>query len=122
MEALYNLKRGGKQMKNNKGITLIALVITIIILIILAGIAINAVFGENGLLTKTSEAKNITKQAAFEEKVKLVAGAAYINYTKNHTGATGYTFYDSVVEALKGEIDIIKLSQNEDETIFARRI
>lgn len=45
-----------KQEKNN-GITLIALVITIIILLILAGITISTLTGENGLLTKANTAK-----------------------------------------------------------------
>ena len=44
-------------MKNNKGITLIALVITIIVLLILAGITIAMLTGENGLLTKAKDAK-----------------------------------------------------------------
>ena len=43
-------------MKNNKGITLIALVITIIVLLILAGISIAMLTGENGLLNKASGA------------------------------------------------------------------
>ena len=41
----------------NKGITLIALVITIIILLILAGVSISMISGENGILTKATEAK-----------------------------------------------------------------
>ena len=44
-------------MKNIKGITLIALVITIIVLIILTGVAINLTLGQNGLLNRTKEAR-----------------------------------------------------------------
>ena len=54
-------------MKRNKGITLIALVITIIILIILAGITMNAVFGENGLIKKVQDAKIETRGGAVQE-------------------------------------------------------
>ena len=43
--------------KKNKGITLIALVITIIILLILAGISISMLTGQNGILNRTQEAK-----------------------------------------------------------------
>lgn len=50
-----------KVAKEKRGITLIALVITIVILIILATVAINAVFGENGLIKKAEEAKNTWK-------------------------------------------------------------
>lgn len=46
-----------KNSRNNKGITLIALVITIIILLILAAISIATLTGENGVLTKASDAR-----------------------------------------------------------------
>ena len=54
-------------MKKNKGITLIALVITIIILIILASISISAVFGQNGLITKAQEAKEEMRGGSVQE-------------------------------------------------------
>ena len=47
--------------KENEGITLIALVITIIVLLILAGITIATLTGDNGILTKTNEAKEQTE-------------------------------------------------------------
>lgn len=47
-----------RNIKNNKGITLIALVITIIILLILAGITIATLTGENGILRKSRSSKN----------------------------------------------------------------
>lgn len=60
-----------KKMKKNKGITLIALVITIIILLILAGISIATLTGQNGLLTKANTAKEITKEEGIKEKIKI---------------------------------------------------
>ena len=65
-------------MKNNKGITLIALIITIIVMLILAGVSINMVIGENGVITKAEEAKIIQKKAEIKDKVGLAAGAAII--------------------------------------------
>ena len=53
---------------NQRGITLIALVITIIVLIILAGISINLVLGENGLFNKARKAAEDYKQAAIDEQ------------------------------------------------------
>ncbi len=51
-------------MKNNKGITLVALVVTIVVLLILAGVSINLVLGNNGIIVKAREAqKNQQKQA-----------------------------------------------------------
>ena len=57
--------------KNTKGITLIALVITIIVLLILAGVSIAMLTGENGILNQAQEAKSQTEFKSAEEKVKL---------------------------------------------------
>ena len=56
---------------NNRGITLIALVITIIVLLILAGVSISMLTGENGILTQANKAKRATEEAAKEENTKL---------------------------------------------------
>ena len=57
-----------KNMLNkNKGITLIALVITIIVLLILAGVAIATLTGENGLLNRATDAKTNTDNAQIKE-------------------------------------------------------
>lgn len=58
-------------MKNNKGITLIALVITIIVLLILAGVSIAMLTGQNGILTQANTAKVNTSTAEAEEAIKL---------------------------------------------------
>ena len=50
-------------MKNSKGITLVALVVTIVVLLILAGVSINLVLGENGLISNAKEAAKATKDA-----------------------------------------------------------
>ena len=52
-------------MKNNKGITLVALVVTIVVLLILAGVSINLVLGDNGIVKKAQDAK--TKMAEASE-------------------------------------------------------
>ena len=57
--------------ENERGITLIALVITIIVLIILASVGIAMLTGENGILNKASTAKERTLEAEYEEKIKL---------------------------------------------------
>ena len=58
-------------MKNNKGITLVALVVTIIVLIILAGISINLVLGDNGIITIAKKAKENTELAKTQEETEL---------------------------------------------------
>ena len=66
-----------KTKKDMKGITLIALVITIIVLLILAGVSIAMLTGENGILTQADEASNKTKEAGAEEKVKVEVMGSY---------------------------------------------
>ena len=58
--------------EENRGITLIALVITIIVLLILAGISIRALTGENGLLRMAEAAREETKKAEIKEAIDLV--------------------------------------------------
>ena len=65
-----------KMNANNKGITLIALVVTIIVLLILAGVSINMLTGQNGILNRSAEAKEKTGMAQSEEKIKLAVMAA----------------------------------------------
>lgn len=58
-------------MKKQNGITLIALVITIIVLLILAGVSIAMLTGENGILSKATTATEKTQEAEAEEAIKL---------------------------------------------------
>ena len=61
------------QLKKDKAITLIALVITILVLLILAGVTIATLTGNNGILTRAIDAKNKTEEAQEEEGVRMVA-------------------------------------------------
>ncbi|MEI3410638.1 MAG: hypothetical protein V8S04_01040 [Clostridia bacterium] len=65
--------------KNSKGITLIALVITIIVLLILAGVTIATITGDNGILTKAQNAKEKNAQKTIEEQINLAVQASRIN-------------------------------------------
>ena len=66
-----------KTIKNNKGITLIALVITIIVLLILAGVAIATLLGDNGIITRATTAKEKTQQAGAVERVQMEVQGSY---------------------------------------------
>ena len=57
--------------KNNKGITLVALVITIIVLLILAGVSISLVVGDNGVLTQSTSAAKKTDTASASQALQL---------------------------------------------------
>ena len=60
-----------KTKKNTRGITLIALVITIVVLLILAGVTIAALSGDNGILKRATEAKVKTGKEGALEQIKL---------------------------------------------------
>ena len=64
-------------MKQSKAITLIALVITIIVLLILAGVTIATLTGDNGLLQKATDAKQKNEEAAALEKIQVEVIASY---------------------------------------------
>ena len=63
--------KGKIQTRKNKGITLIALVITIIVLLILAGVTIATLTGENGILTRATDAREETRYATIKEEKDL---------------------------------------------------
>ena len=67
-----------KKTKDNKAITLIALVITIIVLLILAGVSIATLTGNNGILTRTNDAKENTVVAEEKEAIQLAYTGAII--------------------------------------------
>jgi type II secretory pathway pseudopilin PulG len=67
-------------MKKQKGITLVALVITIIVLLILAGVSISLALGNNGVLTRSSQAVVLNEQATVEQDVKMGAADCITAY------------------------------------------
>ena len=66
-------------LKNNKGITLIALVITIIVLLILAGVSIAMLTGENGILTQAENSKEDTAMAEAADKINMALNGEFTN-------------------------------------------
>ena len=77
------MKLKNKSKKEQKGITLIALVITIIVLLILAGVSIAMITGNNGILTQANDSKEETTLAERREKLKLLQQEAYMEEYNN---------------------------------------
>lgn len=116
---LYNLnikqkfkRKGGKlKMKQERGITLIALVITIIVLLILAGVSIAMLTGENGLLNRSKGAVVQSKIAECKEHViltvnELVSEFYEEKYVNNKAlAATEDTLEKYVASHLKDKLD-----------------
>ena len=68
-----------------KGITLVALVITIVALIIIAGVSISLVLGENGLIKNAKDARDKTLQTGKEESEHMKSSSTWIGETVNGT-------------------------------------
>ena len=60
-----------KSIKEKRGITLIALAVTIIVILILAGVTIDAVFSDNGIINKAKEAANAMNNAVVNDQAEL---------------------------------------------------
>ena len=90
-----------KMKKGIRGITLIALVVTIVVLLILAGVSINLVVGNNGIVTKAGDASNKSKQADATDRIEMMLNEWQI---EKYTGDGNFgTFLNGKKEA--NEID-----------------
>ena len=79
-----------RRKSNNSGITLIALVVTIIVLMILAGIAVAALMGDNGIIKRAGEAKESQRGATVQDEVTLAISENKMTDEINKTqGVTG---------------------------------
>ena len=92
-EKYKNIRRGtGYRAQESNAITLIALVITIIILIILAGVTLNLTLGENGIFNKSKQGVDKYEETSIAEALKLaIVDADLTNYTENKN--EGYFSY-----------------------------
>lgn len=70
---------------NNKGVTLIALVITIIVLLILAGVSIATLTGPNGLLNRAGQAQSSQEIGAINDKVTTTIAGIFMDGTVDST-------------------------------------
>ena len=99
--------------RKNKGITLIALVITIIVLLILAGVSISMLTGENGILTQAQNAKEETEIASEKEAIQLTM----IN--KESTNNSKYDIGEELIDrTLANENNWKIVSVNETKKIY----
>ncbi len=79
-----------KLMKGNEGITLVALVVTIVVLLILAGISLNLVLGQNGIISRAQDARNQTAEGkANTEKAINALTDEMEAYVKENEGGNG---------------------------------
>lgn len=104
-------------MKEEKGITLVALAVTIIILIILAGVSINMLVGDNGIIKKAQQAKEETIFAWQQEQEQLNQLFEEMEEAGNGigTGGEGDSQKDEIIELLQKQVEELKTQVVEKE-------
>ena len=116
------LKYTNKPMSNiptsNSAITLIALIITIIVLLILAGVTLNMVMGESGIFSKANNAKNKTEVAQYEEELRMCILELQTDTATNKETFGMETIKNKLVEKVKEleNTDDIEFTTEETET------
>ena len=84
-------------LKNKKGITLIALVVTIVVLLILAGVTISLLLDENGIIAKSKDARTETKVSQIEDEVGMWKQHNFINKESNQAQESADTMLASLI-------------------------
>ena len=100
------MKLNKRYLKSNEAITLIALVITIIVLLVLAGITIASLTGNNGIISKSGQAKNVSEIANEKEELEVEV----IRFSDKR----GNLDPDKVVNGLNKDIKNLKEATNTD--------
>ena len=83
--------------KNKKGITLIALVVTIVVLLILAGVTISLLLDENGIIAKSKDARTETRVSQIEDEVGMWKQHNFINKESNQAQESADTMLASLI-------------------------
>ena len=99
--------------KEIKGITLITLAITIVVLIILAGVSINAVMGDDGIIKKAHNSANLTKEAEVKEAINRTILEFYLT--------NDYETLEDFLKAKVTEGKIDSVTKNADGTLTVKK-
>ena len=99
--------------KEIKGITLITLAITIVVLIILAGVCINAVMGDDGIIKKAHNSANLTKEAEVKEAINRTILEFYLT--------NDYETLEDFLKAKVTEGKIDSVTKNADGTLTVKK-
>ena len=100
-------------LNNKKGITLIALVVTVVVLIILAGVSINAVIGDDGIIKKAQNSANLTKEAEVKESINRTILEFYLT--------DDYETLEDFLNAKVSEGKIDSVTKNADGTLTVKK-
>ena len=110
--------------KNKKGITLIALVVTIVVLLILAGVTISLLLDENGIIAKSKDARTETRVSQIEDEVGMWKQHNFINKESNQAQESADTMLANLISRkllTEDEIDrnqeLIKIKKKDGTVI-----
>ena len=103
-----------RSIKGNRGITLIALAVTIVVILILAGVTIDAVFSENGIINKAKEAANSMNNAVANDQTELNDLLEELNEIMNSEWNSNIEIPDPEPEK---PTDIEDVTEIQDETV-----
>ena len=106
-----------KMAKERRGVTLIALVITIIVLLILAGVTIAMLTGDNGIISKAMQAKNKTEEARKTEEAGLKKIENYINGKSAEAGVVVQDLKSIKGDGTEGEVIGEKVSDGAEGVV-----
>lgn len=119
-ESKKEKQRRGKRMRGKKecfesnwGITLIALIVTIIVLIILATISVNAIIGEDGIIAKAKAASDKQAEADAKDELTLILSAYPIEKYSNATTLLDYLLQQKT----EGKLDEVTDNENGTYTV-----
>ena len=101
------------KLKSKKGITLVALVVTIVVLLILAGVSINAVLGDNGIIKKANQAASVTKEAEVKEAINRTILEFYLT--------NDYETLEDFLKAKAEDGSIDSVTKNADGTLTVKK-
>ena len=82
-----------KKLKQKRGITLISLVVTIIVLIILAGISISLLFGKSGIITRAKKGQEIVDVSTAQDRLELVKSEIPLKEIENKDSTVNLNNY-----------------------------
>lgn len=82
-----------KKLKQKRGITLISLVVTIIVLIILAGISIFLLFGKSGIITRAKKGQEIVDVSTAQDRLELVKSEIPLKEIENKDSTVNLNNY-----------------------------
>ena len=112
-----------KKLIKNQGITLIALITTIVILVVLAGVSLHLVAGDGGILRKTTVAVEENQRANDEEEIEMALDELRVAYYRNYSTSRKDTMKAYIKNCAKETIFTTngQIELQEDKLVYSKK-